>query len=170
MTEERRYSTAETLAQIDGSWQRLMDTIGTLNDEQLDGPTDAGGWTVKDHLIHLAVWEDGVDALLNGGTRYDAMGIAESMWRTYDWDVVNALIQTRTRDIPLNEALTRLRTGHEKLVASISRLPDDRLYQPYIALDPGAAGDDRHLIDVIAGNTWEHYDEHEEWITTLVGM
>jgi len=43
----------------------MNESLGRLlSKEQQLGPKDVAGWNVRDHLTHLAVWADGVAALL----------------------------------------------------------------------------------------------------------
>ncbi|MEQ8672174.1 MAG: DinB family protein [Aggregatilineales bacterium] len=50
---------ADLLRQIQESWNELQTVVASLTEEQLTRSTDAAGWTVKDHLIHLSIWEIG---------------------------------------------------------------------------------------------------------------
>ena len=50
----------------EGKWVPLF------NGKNLDG------WTVKDHLDHIAAWEKSLIALLDGSNRAAAMGISAS--------------------------------------------------------------------------------------------
>ncbi len=74
-------SRVELLQNIDAGWNRFYGYLKTLSDEQLSTPTDASGWTVKDHLTHLAIWEDGIYGLLMGHSRREQMGIDEATWQ-----------------------------------------------------------------------------------------
>src|SRR5690349_16666891 len=89
---------AELLAKTRASWDKLNAYVATLNDKQLTQLTDAAGWTVKDHLIHLAVWEDGVWALLNKKSRPAQMGVDEATWKRWKFDEINAVIQKLHKD------------------------------------------------------------------------
>ena len=64
MADNPDVSTAELLSRTKLGWDSLQAYIKSLTPEQLTVPTDPAGWTVKDHLIHLAVWEDGIVAVL----------------------------------------------------------------------------------------------------------
>lgn len=60
----------ELLIRIEQGWNEFQAYIQTLSAAQLAGPTDAAGWTAKDHIMHLAVWEDGIDAARIVGTEW----------------------------------------------------------------------------------------------------
>ena len=57
---------AELEASIDHWWDALQAVIGRYTEAELTGPTDAAGWTVKDHLAHLAAWERSMVFLFEG--------------------------------------------------------------------------------------------------------
>ena len=46
----------ELLDRIDREWNALEDVLSLLGHEQIEVP-DAGGWSAKDNLAHLAEWE-----------------------------------------------------------------------------------------------------------------
>ena len=48
-------------------------------------------------------------------------------------------------------------------------LTDADLHKPYREYLPDEAGDNRSAIEVITSNTISHYQEHLDWIETLVG-
>ncbi|MBE2183959.1 MAG: maleylpyruvate isomerase N-terminal domain-containing protein, partial [Anaerolineae bacterium] len=58
-------TTTEFLNQVDEKWAELQTFVASLRPEQYTSPTDAAGWSVQDHLLHLSEWEAGVTALLN---------------------------------------------------------------------------------------------------------
>ena len=70
---------AELLEKMRTGWNELLAFIATLTPEQMSTPTDAAGWTMKDHLMHLAVWQEGVYALLEGRDRAAAMGVPQDV-------------------------------------------------------------------------------------------
>lgn len=163
------FSKAELLRRIDNGWAELRAYIETLSPEQLAGPTDAAGWTAKDHIIHLAIWEDGVHALLSGEPRRERMGIDEAMWEGHDYDTINAVIQQRHKAISLDEALQRLDEAHRRLLDKIETLSEEDLVQPCSHFQPSSS-DRRPVFGVIAGNTFGHYEEHIPWMQAIVGQ
>lgn len=89
---------AGLLKKTRASWDTLNAYVATLTEAQLTQATDAAGWTVKDHLMHLAVWEDGVWAMLNHQNRREQMGVDEKAWQSWDFDAINASIQRAHKD------------------------------------------------------------------------
>lgn len=167
MTEEAPVTKAELLSRLEKGWNDFHAYIGTLTEKQLTEPTDAAGWTVKDHIIHLAVWEDGIYALLTGLPRDKQMGVDQQMWDYGLIDRMNGIIQQRHKDKSLAEVLTTFDTVHQRLIVTIETLSDDDLSRPYSHYQSGSTFDEP-VIGWIIGNTYEHYAEHTPWIAEIV--
>ena len=71
-------TTTDVVARIDQAWSELERTVKTLSEQALIGIRDRAGWAVKDHLIHLAAWEQALLAGLDGRPRHEALGIDET--------------------------------------------------------------------------------------------
>jgi uncharacterized protein (TIGR03083 family) len=169
MSDPQYWTQADLLAQIDRGWNALLAYLATLTPAQMTGPTDAAGWTVKDHVMHLAVWEKGIVALLNGEDRREAMGLDEAAWDSHDYDVMNAVIRDREAGRSLDGVMQALHDVHAQLVARIRSLSDADLNAPYQRYAPDS--DNTHpVVDYITGNSFEHYAEHRPWIEQIVAV
>ncbi len=166
MSDQDAITIANLLRRIENGWNNLQAYLSTLNEEQLTTPTDAAGWTAKDHLIHLALWEDGVYALLEGQSQREGMEVDEATWKQ-GWDAINAVIQQRYHNLPLDEVLQTIRQRHERLVNKIKSMTDEDLLRPYRHYDSGSDRE-QPVIGSIVGNTYEHYAEHKPWIAEIV--
>ncbi|MFN8450760.1 MAG: ClbS/DfsB family four-helix bundle protein [Anaerolineae bacterium] len=167
MADNPEVSTAELLSRTKRGWDSLQAYIKSLTPEQLTVPTDPAGWTVKDHLIHLAVWEDGIVAVLEGADRLERMGVTPETWATDDFDIINAVIQQRHRDMSLDAVLQTLADVHQRLVARIAALSDADLLRPYKYFAPASTSEGA-IIWSIVGNSYGHYAEHIPWMDTIV--
>jgi len=167
MSDAQHWTQSELLAQMESGWNDFLAYLATLTPEQMTGPTDAAGWTAKDHVMHLAVWEQGIAALLNREDRREAMGLDEAAWDGHDYDDMNGLIRDREAGRSLDDVMQAFRDVHGQLVARISAMTDADLNRPYSAYadDPG---NDRPVVGYIVGNTFEHYAEHQPWIEKIV--
>lgn len=159
---------AELLEKMDEGWQSFQQFLVTLSPTQLTEPRDAAGWSVKDHLIHLAVWQDGVTALLEqkGETRWGAMGLTDADW-TLDFDQRNAVIQQRNQDLPPEVVLARLQTAHDRMLKCVRELPEAALFYPYQHYD-SASTQSGPIIGWIVADSYEHYAEHTPWIQAII--
>ncbi len=159
---------ATLLAKNEIAWDALWAVINTHDELELTGPRDAAGWSVQDHLAHLAAWERSVVFLLNGLTASDGMGVEEETYHADDIEAINAEIHSHVRDLTLEDVLTDLRAVHEEMIGTIEGLSEATLGEP---IDPGGVIGDGlppTTADKIAWNAFEHFDEHREWIETLL--
>ena len=163
-------SLANLFARLNPSRERLEAFVASLSPRELTTPFGDDGWTVKDHLAHLAAWEAGIAALIGGGSRAIRMGLDE---RTYaaalDSDALNTEIYALWRDQPLPDVLDAFELAHKELLVEVGRLGDTDLIRPVRTFDPtwtGPSGDNP-IVAYIAGNTFGHFDEHMEWMAAL---
>lgn len=154
---------------MQSEWDRFNAYLDKLSETQATTPTDAAGWTAKDHVMHLVVWEDGMNALLDGQSRPEYMGIDRATWTSGDFDRINAIIQQRHRDVPWAEVRQRFRDVHRRLVAKIEALAEADLQRPYNSFQPDSTATDP-IINRLVGNTSHHFAEHQPWIETIVSL
>ncbi len=161
-------SKQEALVVMAREREALEKTIAGLSDAQLTAP-GAEGWSVKDHLMHVAVWEQGIVALLNKQSRYGAMGLSRDEAQIDDFDAKNALIHERTKSRSLTDVRAAFRDSHQQMLDVLARLTEDDLLKPYSHYAPDEPSDDkRPVFSWIAGNTFGHYAEHREWIQHII--
>jgi Protein of unknown function (DUF1706) len=152
---------------IEKSWQELSALVDSLGPEGLT-ITGADGWAIKDHLIHIAAWEHSLIALLEGADRRTAMGVGPGVDET---DAINDAVWSMHRDMTPDQALDYFRQTHAVLIKLLGTMSDADLQLPYNHYqpnDPRDPGDNRPALDWVAGNTYDHYAEHVDWINQLV--
>lgn len=167
MADEHVLSKAELLHNIEHGWDDFQAYLKSLTEAQLTGPTDAVGWTVKDHLGHLVAWEDSVYAILTKRPRREYMGVDRETWKSGDFDRINAEIRPRYGQKSLAEVRTEFEVVHQRVLAQIQSLSDDDLQKPFNTFQPGSSNE-APVIGSIIGNTYEHYAEHKAWIAAIV--
>ena len=131
---------------------------------------DARGWTAKDHIAHVAVWERSLVALLSGRPRHRALGVSEEVLRSGELDEVNAVIHAAHRDRPLALILSEYQEVHEQAMAVLRRLTDEELRRPYshFQAGPPLAGADLPAHTYVSAETADHFDEHASAIAELL--
>lgn len=171
MTEYQITTKAALLAEIDRAWAALLAAIDRLTEAQLTIPQDDQGWMAKDHLIHLAAWERSVIFLLQGQSRHEGLGVAASVYFNGTYDEINDVIYRQHKETPLADVLAQLRDTHQQLLTLLQPLSDDDLNKSYHHYLPDTPGDNDGppVIDVIYGNTADHFAEHLNWIEAFVG-
>lgn len=162
MSESPTINKAELLEKMQRGWETLNIFIATLTPEQMTTPSDAAGWTVKDHLMHLAVWQDGVYALLEGRDRVAAMGVPQAVWDSRDFDQINAVIQQNHRDVPLDEVLRTLQDVYKRFYVKVQSLSVVELSRPNPASPAGTP-----MIEYVSGDSYDHYAAHIPWMETI---
>jgi hypothetical protein len=160
--DEPRMNKEQLLERIHTSYAALEKMVSRLSDTQLIQPDDAG-WTVKDHLAHIAAWELGMAEHLAGGDRFAAMQIDHPRGRPID--EVNDVIYRQNAHLTTAEALDMLSAAHRRFLEVLETLSDDDLYRPYRSFLPeGERGPSDPVMNWIAGNTFGHFEEHTEWL------
>ncbi len=160
---------AKLTASIDAVWKDLHSFLAAVTPSQAS-KRDPAGWSVKDHVTHLAVWEDSVAILFRGGRRHEALGLEEPLYTTGNFDQINEVIRTRLEGTTLQEAIRNLEGAHRQLVGHLRTLRDADLAAKAREFFPQAPrNDDRSLVSLIWDNTGGHFTEHLEWMRDLVG-
>ena len=149
---------AELLGLIQQGWDDFHAFLAHYSPDQLSTLKDAVGWTAKDHIIHLAVWEDSIFALLSGQSQREGLGLDEATWAS-DYDHQNAVLRERYLTLSLDEALALFERSHARLFAKIEALSDDDLRKPYRHYQPDSDRE-QPVIGWIIADTYEHYAEH----------
>jgi DinB superfamily len=168
MSDSSPTTTAELLSLVDRAWLALESTVARLKPAQLSDIRDPAGWAVKDHLMHIAVWEDYLLARLTGRSVSKALGLDEATLAG-DEDTQNAAIFAQHRHRPLTEVLDTVRASHRATRARLATLADHAVEGSVSdVVPPGAERDERPAAAWIGGNTWEHYTSHLGWIRELV--
>jgi hypothetical protein len=161
-------SVPEFLRRLDAGWDALQTFIASLTPDQLTGPADAVGWTVKSHLIHITAWEDGMNAALAHQSRRERMGVPLELWDTDDYDAENEVIQERHRGESLDTVLAELNRVHSEFHARIAALTDTDLMRPSREFASDSTSDSP-IIWSLVGNSFGHYEEHLPWMQAIVG-
>ncbi|HEX2906953.1 MAG TPA: ClbS/DfsB family four-helix bundle protein [Phototrophicaceae bacterium] len=154
------------LAQMQTGWENFNAYIKTLDAAQLTTLTDAAGWTVKDHLAHLATWEDGTYGVLQSECHWERMGVSQEAWTSGGWDPTNAAIYQQHLAKSLAEVQQLLAANHQRLVEKIQTLTEADLQRPYNTYQPGTTWE-APIVELIAASTYQHYAEHQPWIEAI---
>ncbi|MBI5877865.1 MAG: maleylpyruvate isomerase N-terminal domain-containing protein [Chloroflexi bacterium] len=163
-------SKAETVERLNQWWRALQQTLDGWSDTQMTEPRDAAGWSVKDHLSHLMVWERGIVALLRRQPRNEAMGFDEPTMQSISEDEINARIQQRFATESLAAVRDELDRTHAALMVTIEAMPPGDLLNSYNYFLSGEANNDtsQPVLASIFGNSGGHFEEHLPWMRAIV--
>jgi hypothetical protein len=151
---------AATLARFDHAWEALDKTVKSLNRHALTEIRDPAGWAAKDHLMHVALWEQALLARTDSRPRHEVLGLDASTEGSQDWDTLNAAIFARTRNQGVADVLRTLQETHDTTRARLLTI-----------VRGGAAAQStdsaRALLEGLPDYI-DHNDQHRGWIETLV--
>jgi hypothetical protein len=151
---------------IEKGWGELTALVGSLGPAGLE-KTGGGRWAVKDHLVHIAAWELSLLALLDGHDRKKAMGVPNASDETDD---INEAVWLLHRHQTPEQVLAFSRDTHAAMLKRLREMSDAdlrRSYNHYQPNDPRDPGDDRPVVEWVAGNTYDHYAEHIGYIKAI---
>ncbi len=170
MTDIPETTRDELLQIIEESWDEFNSALERLSDDVITSVKDRQGWTVKDILAHISAWERSVVFLLQGQERFQGLGVSENTFLSGNIDEINDEIYQQNIDYPLEYIRTEFQAVHVDLLDKIRQLQDSDLHKPTRSYIPEDSNDDSSsvLIQVFFANTSEHYDEHREWIESLI--
>lgn len=114
----------QVLDKIERAWVAFKESYAGLTAEQMAVPGVTEGWSVKDILTHVSVWEDEtmkhLPHILQGvrPPRYSVLygGI----------DAFNAQMTDQKRSLALFEVLRQLDETHLRLVAYVQSAPEEQ--------------------------------------------
>lgn len=146
MAEERQ----DLLRHYRESRAKLLEAIDGLTDEQMSDPS-LDGWAVKDHLAHLALWDD----IRAAEVERISAGF-ESAWKMTEKqdDDHNATGYELRRSMSAAQAKWELDQSRQRLLDAITAAPPE-------ALDTTRYG--------AAGIRSQHEDQHSGWIARWRG-
>jgi uncharacterized damage-inducible protein DinB len=123
----------------------LLAAIAGLTDEQMSDPS-IDGWAVKDHLAHIALWDD----IRAAEVERISAGF-DSAWKMTEEqdDAHNATGYELRRGMSVAQARWELETSRRKLLDAIDAAPPE-------ALDPSRYGS--------AGLRGDHEQQHSGWL------
>ncbi len=152
-------SMPELLSDIEREWKALMGVVQRLTPQQMLKP-DAGGWSPKDNLAHLAAW---LHALLeyhmDGHPIEAVLDLPRGREESWDDNAVNAVLFERNRSRTTEDVVKELNRAYMQTTARlrISRF-DDLLKLGW----PESQA--KSVLDYVLGNTTEHFAEHRATI------
>jgi len=157
-------------AEIEEGYQAFLQFINELTESQWTLPTDAAGWTVKDHVIHCAVWAGSVVAVINKKPRWEEIDVSFEVWKTIDrnYDQINEVIRQNQLEKSPAEVKHAFIEAHQTLIETARGLSMAELELPYSHYQTYAESETHPLYKTIKGNSASHYAEHLEYIRKIL--
>ncbi|HEY0756654.1 MAG TPA: ClbS/DfsB family four-helix bundle protein [Ktedonobacteraceae bacterium] len=156
----------QLLEQMRGGYSEFEALLTPLSAEQLCTLGVNGEWTIKDILVHLAVWQTRVSLRMEANMHHTEVSFAV-IDNDEQMNAFNSATFAANRARPLAEVLAEFRASVQRLDALVAAASESDLFETgrFAWLREGA------LWQSVAGNTYEHYEEHAPMITDwLVGQ
>lgn len=155
------------LNEIERAHQDMTRWLAALSDDEKTAPILNEGWSVKDSLAHLIDWEkmtlDWLARSLQGeqvkrfveGFQYDTEAEREAVM-----EKLNTHLYEQNKNRPLQEVMQDFRATHRAMFDFVAQMNENDIFDP----NRFAWRNGSPAFDMLAGNTYEHYDEHRQWI------
>jgi uncharacterized protein (TIGR03083 family) len=156
----------QLLERIRSSRAALDQVVGRLGEAQLTTPGPDGGWAVKDHLAHLAAWEQKMLAMVRGRPGYEGLQVDAATYEASNLDQLNAILHERFKALRAADVLAESQRSYAQVLAAVEPLSPAELGARYAPDDDPE--DARRMIDGIVDNTYGHYDEHRAAIEEII--
>jgi hypothetical protein len=150
-------SRAELLERIRSELARLDDVLSRIPEQAMSaaGP-EPGAWSAKDQLAHLSAWHRVALARVFGRPEGEMFGWPEGSFEKLDLDQLNARFHEQFRVRPLGDVRDEMAASADQLLDGVEAMDDGALERPWLPEHP-----DRGTYEqMIAANTFEHYEEH----------
>lgn len=148
-----------------------LETIFDAHDETtLLGVTDDAGWSARDHLHHLAAWEEFEIRRDRGDEAFGIFGLPDkaSYDTLYaqepDFRAVNEQIRQHGKALSLAEVRAYARRARAEAKALLATFSESALRSPSKPDDPASPT----FMAIVGDNSYGHDDEHRGYIETLL--
>jgi hypothetical protein len=135
-----------TLRRMDEGWAEFSARVAALPIERLIVRIGEGGWTRKQMLAHITMWHELTTERL---LRFVESGEPVGLPGDEQEDAINARTARASEGRTTGEVVFATGDSHRRLRRAVANLTDEQL-----------AAHDGWAAAVVAGNTFEHYQEH----------
>jgi hypothetical protein len=156
---------ASIFNQMRTNYAALEEILAPLDKTQMTTKGVIDGWSIKDMLAHISSWHHRLLTWLDAAIRNVEPAISGPD-NVEEMDALNAQFYLENKSRPLDEVLTDFRTTHQQIMDIIQAMREEDLISPQrFAWTQGSP-----LWQLVAGDTYEHYQEHrkqiQEWLAT----
>ncbi len=157
----------EFLDYVNARWNAFVAQTDTLTDEQWTGPTDAAGWTAKDHVAHVTAWDRSIiEHLRNQTPQQQTLGVSDAAWTASGYDAENEEIRQRTIDHPVDVVRAERDKTWIEILEIVSGFSEEEYAGPCTAV--GLSSQEQSLLEWLVAELPNHYAEHCGYIEVIV--
>jgi hypothetical protein len=154
---------ASILNELSTMYATLEEILIPLDKTQMTIEGVIPGWSIKDLLAHIASWHHRLLAWLHAAIRNEEPTISGPN-SVEEMDALNAQFYQENKSRTLADVLADFRATHQQIMDIIQAMPEEDLINP----DRFTWAEGEPLWQVIAGDTYDHYQEHlhqiQEWL------
>ena len=155
---EEQTNKVALLEKMNCGYAAFQTLLAVLGEAQMTRAGVNGGWSIKDVLTHLTAWQRATVDRLQAAARNEKPALTDLT--DEEIDRLNEQFYQEGKARPLAEVLTDFRTTYLQIVEVVQALPWEDLADAHrFAWLNGIP-----LWRYVAGDTYEHYQEHIESI------
>jgi hypothetical protein len=155
----------ELVSVIEREWSQLMNAVSKLEKANLMTTRDAGGWSPKDNLAHLAEWMNvALGYHIERRPSHEVLGVSEDVTKGWNMEVINPVLFERNKDRSTDDVLAWLKQVYADVMRKLDAMTFEDLLAPRHADDP----EKRPLLLWVIGDTSDHFAEHRATIERLL--
>ena len=148
----------ELLSHIARKWDLLLALVAKLDEKQMSTP-DAGGWTPKDNLAHIAEWMKILLGYhLDTRPSHEVLGVSPDVTANWDYNRINQVLLERNRGRSVEDVLGELKIVYARVIDRVASTTFEDLLKPRWPEEK----DSPSFLWAVIVNTSEHFAEHRE--------
>lgn len=151
------------LEEIRQEREQFEEKMVKLSKDQMIDPGLEGGWSVKDILAHISVWEFRMIEWLDQALKGEVPELLAPGRSWDDLDEMNKQSYTENQSKSLSLILSQFQASFLKAIQAVEDTPETALIDP----NRFKWRDGRPLWKIVATIMYWHYKEHGEQITAL---
>ena len=140
--------------------RKFEDTLSQLDEDKMTLPGLESGWSVKDVLVHIQVWEARMVRWLGDSQRGEIPQMLPPGMTWDDLDQMNEETYLENRDKPLTDVLAEFHQSFPQALDMVKGISEVDLIDP----DRFEWREGKPLWFIVAANTFWHYEEHDKAI------
>ncbi len=161
MTEQ--VNKASILTQLSSSYTALEQLLASLDEKDYLRQGVIPGWSIKDIVAHINSWHHRLLTLLNAAIRNEVPSLTGPE-NVEELDKLNENFYQENKSLSLNTVLTDFHTSYQHIFDITQAMPEEELINPHKFTWMHG----QPIWQSIAGDTYEHYQEHliqiQEWL------
>jgi uncharacterized damage-inducible protein DinB len=153
------------------AWEDFVTYVDGLTEEQLTGPRDEGGWSVKDHVSHVTRWDRAVIRRLRDNVPLEeTLEISAAAWTNESFDPMNEEMRRLVAADAIDRVCADRDAVWKEVVSLLDDLSDRELARSgkEAGLAVGTGSLSKPVLTVLARYLGNHYRAHLKVIKGIV--